>query len=137
MRKGSGVQMGDGFNNGLGLDEGPRVGTDDSPALTHGLVEKVDKGSEDGTGLVTGSGVWTDCGARLAKGLAELEKRRFEVDALQAEINEGAAGRRRGREGKRTITRQAGRRPGRRATTQVGDRQSTPGLAGREAGKRA
>ena len=54
------------------------------------------------------------------------------MEALRAEIDEGAAGRRRGREGKMMVTRQAGKRPGRRAMTQVGD-----GQLGREAGREA
>ena len=68
-------------------------------------------------------GFRTDDGVGLAKELAELEKRRSKVEALQAELDEGAEGRRQGRQGTRLATRQAGRwatkQPGRQATTQA------------------
>ena len=73
-----------------------------------------------------------DDDAGLADRLAEMEGRRSEVEALPAELNKGAAGRRRGRQGTRAYTRRADdeagrqastwpdRRPGRRVTTQAG-----------------
>ena len=44
-------------------------------------------------GLDEAPGVRTDDGAGLTKGLAELEERQSEIEALQADLNEGAAGR--------------------------------------------
>ena len=57
------------------MDEGLSIGTDNIPVLAEGLPDELDKGSADGAGLYKGPGVGTDDGARLAKGLAELEKR--------------------------------------------------------------
>ena len=67
----------------------------------------------------------------VSEGLAELKEHRSEVEALQADIDEGAAGKRQGRQGTRPAmrqvdnevvmqaTRQSGRRPGRRAMMQT------------------
>ena len=74
---------------------------DNSPGITKALAEKLDKGSVDG--------------AELAKVLAELRARHFEVEALQAKLDEGAAGRQRGRQGTRLATRHASRQQGRHA----------------------
>ena len=107
-------------------------------------MDELDKGSADGTGLDGGPGIGTDDDAGLAEGVAELEEYQSEVEALRAEINEGATGQRRGREGKRMATRQEGRRPRSQATTQLGDRKSGSQAGtlpsrqgGREAGKQA
>ena len=64
----------------------------------------MDKGPADGAGLDEEPGVGTDDGAGLAEGLAESEERRPEVEARQAELDEGAGGRRRGRQGTRPGT---------------------------------
>ena len=48
-------------------------------------------------GLDEGPGIGTDDGAGRPEGLAELEERWSEVEALRAELDKGAAGRRRGR----------------------------------------
>ena len=69
---------------------------DDSPRLVEGLGDKLDKGSVDGRGLDKGPGVGMDDGAGLTMGLVEIEKRRSEVEALRAEIDEGAMDRGRG-----------------------------------------
>ena len=60
--------MGDGINDGLGLDEGPSVGTEDSPRLSEGLADELDEGSADGAGMDKGPGVGTDDSAGLAEG---------------------------------------------------------------------
>ena len=67
-------------------------------------MDGLDKGSADGVGLDEGPGVGTDDGAGLAEGLAELEERRPEAEARQADLDEGAGGRRRGRQGTRPGT---------------------------------
>ena len=51
-----------------------------------------------------GSGVRTDNGAGLAEVLLELEARQSEVEALRAELDKGAAGRRRAIQGIRPVT---------------------------------
>ena len=92
-------------------------------------MDELDKGPADGVGLDEGPVVRTDNSAGLAEGLAESEERRPEVEARQAELDEGAGGRQRGRQGTRPGTQQAGRRRGRQAgnagagqeTRQVGD----------------
>ena len=62
-------------------------------------MDGLDKGPADGADLDEGPGVGTDDGAGLAEGLTESEERRPEVEAWQADLNEGAGGRRRGRQG--------------------------------------
>ena len=69
-----------------------------------GNVEGLDKGPVDGAGLDEGPGVGTDNGAGLAEGLAESEERRPKVEARQADLDESAGGRRRGRQGTRPGT---------------------------------
>ena len=88
----------------------------DGPGLAEGLADKLDKGSADGVGLNEGPGVGTDDGAGLAEGLAELGEHRSEVGALQAELDEGAADRRQGRQGTRPATKKADDKIGIQAT---------------------
>ena len=78
-------------------------------------MEELDKGSADGTGLDEAQGVGLDGGVGLDEGLAEFEERRFEVEALQAKFDEGAAGRQRGRQGTRPAMRQADKKAGMQA----------------------
>ena len=63
----------------------------------------MDKGPADGAGLDEEPG-GTDDGAGLAEGLAESEERRPQVEARQADLDEGAGGRQRGRQAKRLGT---------------------------------
>ena len=72
--------------------------------LAEGLVKKLDEGSVDGAGMDEGPGGRTDDDAGLAEVRLELEARQSEVGALRAEIDEGAAGRRRVRQGMRPVT---------------------------------
>ena len=102
------------------MDEGRSVGTDNSPRLSGGLAEKLDKGLADSAGMDEGPGVGTDDGAGLAKGHAELEERRSEVEALRAEIDKCAADRRQGTKGTRPATRQACSQTCSRTCRQVG-----------------
>ena len=71
---------------------------------TGGNVDGSDKGPVDGAGLDEGPGVRTDDGAGLAEGLSKSEERRPEVEARQAELDEGAGDRQRGRHGTRPGT---------------------------------
>ena len=67
----------------------------------------------------------------LAEGLAELEERWFGVEALQADPDEGAAGRRQGRQEMNPATRQADHAAGRQSGMIPG------GRAGRDGGRQA
>ena len=60
-------------------------------------------------------GFGTNDGAGLAEVLAELGARQSEVEVLRADLNKSAVGRRRGRHGTKSATRQAGIRQGRQA----------------------
>ena len=44
LAEGPGVGTGEWIDNGLGLDEGLSVGTDDSPGFAKGLADELDKG---------------------------------------------------------------------------------------------
>ena len=85
--------MGDGINNGAGLEVGPSVGTDDGLGLANGLADEPDEGSADGAGMDEEPGVGTENSAGLDEVLLELEARQSEVETLRAELDEGAAGR--------------------------------------------
>ena len=68
-----------------------------------------------------GLSVGTDGSAGLAVGLVELGERRSEVEALRAELDEGAAGGWRGTQGARPAMRQAGNEAVRQETRQADD----------------
>ena len=63
--------MGNGIDNGSGLDEGPSARTSNGPGLAKGLANKLDNGSVDSAWLDEGPGVETDDGPGLAKRLAD------------------------------------------------------------------
>ena len=68
-----------------------------------------------------GTGIGTDDGAGRPKGLAELEGRRSEVEVLRAELDEGTAGRRRGRQAGSHTVRHTGDEAGRQSYRQAGN----------------
>ena len=67
-------------------------------------MDESDKRPTGGVGLEEGPGAWTDNGVGLAEGRPESGERLPEVEARQVEINEGAGGRQRGRQGTRPGT---------------------------------